>query len=197
LLIAAIFADYSPVVPIVAVAAALVLVSGAATPPENARRFFPLEPRSVWTFEDTRYGGTSSMTVTRARDGVFDLERFPGARNLRVRWSGRTLQAWDAAQRRWEALLPLGAKTGTGSRVDLPPPPWNDARITVASRQATVRSGRRAYRGTIRLDVRPPPELSDGGILGLWFAPRVGLVRWVEQTIAGPVAHVLVSPRRM
>jgi hypothetical protein len=180
-----------------AVAAALVLLSFAAAPPENARRFFPLEPRSAWTFEDTGSGGTSSMTVTRARAGRFQLERFPGARHLRVRWSGQTLQAWDTAQRRWEALLPLGAKAGTRSRVDLPPPLWNDARITVASRQTAVRSGRRSYRGTVRLDVRPPPGLSDGGILGLWFAPHVGLVRWVEQTIAGPVAHVLVSGPRM
>ncbi len=189
--------DYASVVHALAIAAALVLVSGAAAGPESGRRFFPLEPRSEWTFEDTTYGGTSSMSVTRARAGVFRLDGFPGASDLRVRWSGQMLQAWDKAQRRWEALLRLGAKAGTTYRVDLPAPLWNGVRVTLASRQATVRNGRRSYRGSIRFDVQPPAGLSDGGILALWFAPGVGLVRWVEQSFAGPVAHVLVSGPRM
>lgn len=146
-----------------AVSVALVLVSCAAAAPESARRFFPLEPRNEWTFEDTRYGGTSSMSVTRARAGVFQLDGFPGAPDLRVRWSGQTLQAWDKAQRRWEALLRLGAATGTAYRVDLPAPLWNDVRVTVTARRVTVSNRRRSYRGTLRLDVQPPPELSDGG----------------------------------
>ncbi len=191
--------DYARFVHSLAVSVALVLVSVAAAAPDSARRFFPLKAGSEWTFEDTRYGGTSTMSVTRARTGVFQLEGFPGASELRVRWAGQTLQAWDDAQRRWEPLLRLGAPTGTTYRVRLAAPYWNGVRVTVASRRATVRNPilRRSYRGTVRIDVQPPPELSDGGILGLWFAPGVGLVRWVEQTIAGPTAHVLVSGPRM
>jgi hypothetical protein len=41
--------------------------------------------------------------------------------------------------------------------------------------------------------VRPNPELADAGLTDLWFAPRVGLVRWIEQSIAGPVAYVLTG----
>jgi hypothetical protein len=180
-----------------ALAAALVFVSWAAAAPDNERRFFPLQARSQWAFEELRYGGTSRMTVTSARGGVFRLDGFPGAPDLRVRWSGKALQAWDKEQRRWEPLLRLGAATGTTYRVDLPAPLWNGARVTVASRRATVSNPvlRRSHEGTVRLAVRPPADLSDAGVTGLWFAPKVGLVRWVEASIAGPTAHVLSSAR--
>jgi hypothetical protein len=189
--------DYAPVVPSLAVSLAVLLVSCAAAAPDSSRRFFPLEANSEWTFEDTNYGGTSIMSVTRARAGVFQLDGFPGAPDLRVRWSGQTVQAWDDSQRRWEALLRLGAPAGTTYRVDLPAQFWNGVRVTVDSWRATVPNPvlRRSHKGAVRLAVRPPAELSDGGVTGLWFAPRIGLVRWVEESIAGPVVHVLSSAR--
>jgi hypothetical protein len=179
----------------IAVAAALVLVSCASAAPESDRRFFPLEPRSGWTYEETSFGETSSMTATRARGGVFQLHGFPGTSNLRVRFAGETLQAWDHAQRRWEPLLRLGAAAGTAYRVDLPASFWNGARLTVASRRATASNPRRSYRRTLRFVVRPPSGLSDGGVTGLWLAPGVGLVRWVEDSFVGPKVHVLTSAR--
>jgi hypothetical protein len=180
-----------------AVAVALLVVPSAAALPGSSRQFFPLQVRNEWTFENLQYGGAETLTVMRADRGTFRLVGFPGAPSLRVRWSGQTLQAWDARDRRWEALLRLGAPAGTTYTVDLPQPLWSRVQVTVASRRATVYNPvqRRSYSGALRLALRPNPELSDAGLTDLWFAPRVGPVRWVEQSIAGPVAYVLSRAR--
>jgi hypothetical protein len=181
----------------VAVALVLVLVPPAAAGPPSSRHFFPLRAGNEWTFANLSYGDDETLSVGRAGPGVFRLRGFPGAPTLRVRWSGQTLQAWDAEDRRWEGLLRLGAPAGTTYAVDLPQPLWSRVRVTVASRRAAVHNPvlRRRYTGAIRLALRPSPELSDAGLTGLWFAPRVGLVRWLEQSIAGPVEHVLSRAR--
>ena len=177
-----------------AVAVALVLVpAAAASLPGSSRHFFPLQAGNEWTFQNVRYGGSETLSVARGGVGVFRLSGFPGASNLRVRWSGQTLQAWDVRERRWEALLRLGAPAGTRYAVNIAQPLWTRVAVTVASRRATVYNPvlRRSYSGAIRFTVRPNPDLADAGLIGLWFAPRVGLVRWEEQTIAGPVEYVL------
>ena len=131
--------------------------------------------------------------MARAGTGAFALDGFPGAPELRVRWFGETLRAWDASDRRWEPLLRLGVRAGTTWAVDLPQPLWRGVQVTVASRRATLVNPvlRRSYSGVVKLTVRPDPDLADAGLTELSFAPRVGLVRWVEESIAGPVEHVL------
>jgi hypothetical protein len=175
------------------VAVALVLVTSAAALSGGSRHFFPLERGNEWTFENLQYGGAETTTVVRADAGIFRLDGFPGAPSLRVRWLGQTLQAWDTEQRRWEALFRFGAPAGTTYSVDLAQPLWRRVRVTLSSRRATVRNPvlRRTHSGTIRFTVRPDPDLADAGLTGIWFAPGVGPVRWVEQSIAGQVEHVL------
>ena len=55
---------------------ALVIVSCAAAEPVSDRRFFPLQVANAWTFEDTSFGGDSSMRVPRGRAGVFQGDLF-------------------------------------------------------------------------------------------------------------------------
>lgn len=181
----------------VAVTVAVVLVPSAAGVSESGRKYFPLQPRNHWTFQDLRFAGTDTVTVARARAGTFRLNGFPGAPSMRVRWAGQTLQAWDGADRRWEAFLRLGAKAGTSYAVDLPHQLWSRARVTIASRRATVHNPvlGRTHRNTVRLAVKPNPELADAGVTDLWFAPRIGPVRWDGMSIAGPVTHVLSRAR--
>jgi hypothetical protein len=178
-------------------AAAVVLVPSAVAAPPTSRHFFPLRAGNEWTFENQRYGGSDTLSVAGAGAGVFRLTGFPGTQSLRVRWSGQTVQAWDGRERRWEPFLRLGARAGTSYAVDLAQPFWGGVRITVVSRRASFFNpvlGRR-HAGAVRLAVAPSPELSDAGVTGLWFAPRIGPVRWVEQSIAGPVEHVLSRAR--
>jgi hypothetical protein len=180
-----------------AAAAAVVLVPSAAAAPPTGRQSFPLRAGNEWTFENRRYGGSDTLSVSPAPAGAFRLTGFPGAPSLRVRWSGQTLQAWDGRERRWEPFLRLGARAGTRYAVDLSQPFWDGVRVTVVSRRASFFNpvlGRR-HVGIVRLGVSPSPELSDAGVTGLWFAPRIGPVRWVEQSIAGPVEHVLSRAR--
>jgi hypothetical protein len=180
-----------------AAAAAVALVSSAAAAPPTSRHFFPLRAGNEWTFENQRYGGSDTLSVPRVTGRVFRLTGFPGTQSLRVRWSGQTLQAWDGRERRLEPFLRLGARAGTSYAVDLSQPFWDGVRITVVSRRASFVNpvlGRR-HAGIVRLAVSPSPELSDAGVTGLWFAPRIGPVRWAEQSIAGPVEHFLSRAR--
>jgi hypothetical protein len=111
---------------------------------------------------------------------------------------GGVLQAWDSDQRRWEAFPRLGPPKGTTFQVDLPQPLWRQVRITVASRNASVKVDplQRTFAKAIRLTLRPSPELSDAGITSMVFAPGAGLVLWEELTFGGPVVkHALSSAR--
>lgn len=157
---------------------------------------FPLDDGNRWTFRSTTVGGVRTVGVEQ-RPGGLVLNGFPGVGPLRVRTTGRTVEAWDVADRRWEALLRFGAPTGSAYRVSLGEAPlWRGVMVTVTSKQATVRgSGGRAYRSCTRFTLRPPAKLADAGVLELSFAPGVGLVRWEEQSIDGPREWALASYR--
>ncbi|MEX0673703.1 MAG: hypothetical protein WD067_02955 [Gaiellaceae bacterium] len=169
----------------------------AACADGSTSSYLPLKQGNRWTYQDARTGGETTVTAARVRPGVFRLEGFPGASSLCVRWSGGVLQAWDGGQRRWESFLRLGAPKGTAYRVDLPHPLWEQVRVTVASRTATVKVDplERSFSRAVRLTLRPSPELSDAGITSMVFAPGVGLVLWEELTFTGTVTHALSSAR--
>lgn len=180
----------------VALLAALAAVPFAgAAPTDHAQRYFPLSDGRSWTYDNTRFGGQTRVSASSLGGGLFRLAEFPGAANLRVRRSGHVVYAWDTRQQRWEALFRLGAPKGTTYRVDLPRMSWRQVRVTVASRTGVVRvqALRRTFTGVVRLELRPMPGLADAGMLEISFAPGVGIVSWKEDSIAGPVAHVLAS----
>jgi len=177
-----------------AIAIALIGCGVAAAGPQPS--LFPLSDGNRWTFRSTTVGGARTVAVEQ-RPGALVLNGFPGLGALRVRTAGRTVEAWDAADRRWEALLRFGAPTGSAYRVSLGEAPlWRGVVVTVASKQATVHgSGGRAYRACTRFILRPPAKLADAGVLELSFAPRLGPVGWMEQSIAGPREWALASYR--
>jgi hypothetical protein len=167
--------------------------AGSAGPP---RSMFPLADDNRWTFRSMSVGGARTMSLEQQRGGLV-LNGFPGAGPLRVRARGRAVEAWDTADRRWEALLRFGGATGSAYRVSLEDLAlWRGVVVTVASKRATVRgSDGRAYRACTRFTLRPPAKVADAGVLELAFAPGIGPVRFVEQTIAGPRAWALASSR--
>ncbi len=177
-----------------AIAIALIGCGAAAAGPQPS--MFPLADGNRWTFRSETVGGVRTVAVEQ-RPGGLVLNGFPGVGPLRVRTSGRTVEAWDTADRRWEALLRFGAPTGSAYRVSLGEAPlWRGALVTVASKKATVfGSGGRAYRACTQFTLRPPAKLADAGVLELSFAPGVGPVNWVEQSIAGPREWALASYR--
>jgi hypothetical protein len=175
-------------------AMALIGCGVAAAGPQPS--LFPLNDGSRWTFRSTTVGGVRTVAVEQ-RPGGLVLNGFPGVGSLRVRTTGKMVEAWDTADRRWEALLRFGAPTGFAYRVSLGEAPlWRGVMMTVASKQATVfGSGGRAYRGCTNFTLRPPAKLADAGVLELSFAPGVGLVGWEEQSVDGPRAWALASYR--
>jgi hypothetical protein len=175
--------------------AALLLAAALAAPlaaQARARPFLPLADGSRWTLTTPDGVGRTTMSVRGAT-----LHGLPGAGPLRVRAAGASVQAWDAAQRRWEPFLRLGAPRGSRYVVDLSGTLlWQAVEVTVATRAARVRDARgRLHVGAVRLVVRPRKPIPDAGIAELVFARGVGPVRIVEQTIAGERVLLLRSHR--
>jgi len=177
-----------------AVALTLVTVqcAGAAGPPSA----FPLADGNRWIMSDVETGDRSTVSLRRQPAGLV-LDGLPGAADLRVRAAGRTIEAWDPANRRWEPLLRLGAKAGTTYVVNLGSEPlWRSLRVTIASREAVVHDARgKTLRNCVKLTFRSLKPIADAGLEELTFAPGIGLVRTVVMTIAGPREHVLASLR--
>lgn len=170
--------------------AALLLAAALAAPLASSARpkpYFPVADGSRWTL--TTPDGVGRTTMSVRGDTLHGL---PGAGPLRVRAVGGAVQAWDAAQRRWEPLFRLGAPRGTRYAVDLSGTLlWQAVEVTVASRTARIRDARgRLHVGVVRLVVRPRRPIPDAGVAELAFARGVGPVRIIEQTIAG--ARVLL-----
>jgi len=157
---------------------------------------FPLADGNRWTLRAVDSGAPLRITVRRSGKS-FVLRGFPGTTTLRVRpWRGG-VQAWDRSDRRWEPFLRLGASVGTTYAVDLAgTSEWRSVRVEIASRHATTID----YRGTSRRDcvlvaLHPNVPVADAGIEALVFAPGIGPVRVVEQSLVGPRVRLLDSYR--
>jgi hypothetical protein len=155
---------------------------------------FPLTDGNRWTLRDVDRGVARTISARRTSDGMV-LSGFPGTADLRVRWSGETLQAWDATQGRWESLLRFGAAAGESYMVNLGDTfLWRSVVVTVSSKRAAVRDFRgRALAGCTRFTFRSKRPMADAGLEEISFAPGVGPVRIVDQTIAGRRVMALAS----
>ena len=179
-----------------ALALALALAAGPYAGAARAPSLFPLADGNRWTFTDLR-SGTPRVISVRRQAGALVLRGFPGTAALRVRRAGQGVQAWDAAQRRWEPFLRLGAPRGTRYTVDLAGAGlWRKVVVTVESKRAVVQdSWDRTWRRCTRLGFRYRLPIADAGLEGLAFAPGVGPVWFEETTIAGPRVSALSGHR--
>ncbi len=174
---------------ILAAGAAVAAGSGGAATPSP----FPLADGNSWTLRDPDRGSTAVIAARKAVKG-FVLRGFPGTGELRVRWAGAAVEAWDPVDRRYEPLLRFGARTGSVYRVDLGTSPlWRAVSVTVASKQAVVTdAGDTERQGCTRFTFRyKKSSVVDAGLLELAFAPGIGPVSVTEQTIAGPRERLL------
>ena len=166
----------------------ITLTLGASESSDAARRAspFPLVDGNRWTLRDVNTNAPRTIAVRRGDAGLV-LSGLPGMPDVRVRWSGRTLQAWDRGNRRWEALFRFGAAAGETYTVDLSETLlWRRLVVTVASKRAAVEDlTGRTRRGCIRFTFRARKPVADAAIEAMAFAPGVGPVHVAEQTIAG------------
>lgn len=174
----------------------LALAAAASASGGSGSAHFPLAAGNRWTLEDDD-GRLNAISVGDTAASGLILRGFPGTRDLRVRLDGRTVEAWDGGQNRWEPFLRLGAAAGTTYTVNLSDVVlWRNVRVTVASRTAVLHDAReRKLEDCVRLTFRYGKGIADAGIEELVFAPGVGIVRTTVQTIAGPRVSLLRSYR--
>ena len=167
--------------------------SADSSPPSA---LLPLADGNRWVLRDVERGSTAAISVARMASG-FVLRGLPGAGELRVRAAGQSVEAWDPVGARWEPFLRLGAPAGTRYKVALAGAPlWSSVTVTVESRSVVVHDARgKTLRNCVRFKFAARKRMPDAGLEELVFAPGVGFVRTVEQTIAGPRIRLLASLR--
>jgi hypothetical protein len=150
---------------------------------------FPLTPGHRWTFRDVESG---AKVVIVMRPGHV-LHGFPGAGDLRARALGKTVEAWDEEDGRWETWFRFGAPVKTAYAVELEGTPlWQKVEVRVAATSAAVRDrGGKLHRGCTRFAFRQLGGVADAGLTEMSFCPGVGPVRYSETTIAGPRTYAL------
>jgi hypothetical protein len=156
---------------------------------------FPLADGSRWTLRDVDSRAARTIAARREGNGLV-LSGLPGAPDLRVRWSGKTLQAWDTVNSRWEALFRFGAPAGESYTVNLGGTLlWRGVGVTVASKRAMVEDLSGRERRCTRFVFRYKKPTADAGLEWMAFAPGIGPVRIVDTTIAGTRELALAGHR--
>ena len=155
---------------------------------------FPLAVGTVWI-----YGG-SPMEMARTvrildaeetEDGpIYLWEGFQGKRAVRKTADGKILELRGEM---WGLLFDLGAEEGASWTIEGADDLMNGTTLTVASRAETVAVPYGKYDACVYLKLAPDPGLRDAGVVGMWFAPGVGLVKWEELTFAGPQTYELAN----
>lgn len=169
---------------------------GGSADAKGQLSLFPLADGNRWTLRDVETDAATTIAVRR-ESGAFVLRGFPGASDLRVRMVEKTLHAWDPDNRRWEPLFRFGARVGARYAIRLGSTAlWQSVSAVVASKTAVVHDADgRPLRGCTKFTFRGRGKLVDAGIEEMVFAPGIGPVRIVEQTIAGPREKTLESFR--
>lgn len=163
----------------------LSLGAAASASAEPSPSPFPLADGNRWTLRNVETNAARTISVRREAEG-FVLSGLPGAPALRVRWVGETLQAWDTANGRWEAIFRFGAPTGKGYPVSLGNTLlWRNVVVTLSSKRAAVDDFVGRTRPCLRFTFGYKRGLADAGLESMSFAPGIGPVRIADQTIAG------------
>jgi hypothetical protein len=156
---------------------------------------FPLAAGNRWTLRDTETNAARTISVRKEAEGMV-LSGLPGAPPLRVRWMGETLQAWDVADDRWEAIFRFGGPAGKGYAVSLGNTIlWRNVVVTLNAKRAAVDDFAGRTRKCLRFTFAYKRGLVDAGLESISFAPGIGPVRIADQTIAGPRELALAGYR--
>ncbi len=166
-------------------------------PAEGGHAYFPTEVGMTWTYGGSPLEVARTVrileTTTVGADTIFLWDGFQGRRAVRVQDDGKVLEYRDEA---WRMLFDLGAEVGTTWTLEGSPASgdlMDGTVVTVQSRSAEVRVPYGALAPCVHLSLNPSPQLADAGVVDAWFAPGVGLVKWVEQSIVGPQTFELAA----
>ncbi len=174
---------------------------------ERGSLYFPLRHGFKWTYavQSAASAVTSTWQVevlspssaTRPVRAFYPLHGyFRADETLMVRTTpfGTVLQrGQDGKEYLW---YELEAEVGQSWEMQLAPPASSSCEdgtvLTMVSRDEVVSVPAGEFTRVLRVD-RLTPRCADAGIISEWFAPEVGLIRRVEETIAGPIVSELIS----
>ena len=172
------------------------LLAGAVSrPPEAAsaqNSFFPLHPRNVWVYL-SGFGQALTVRVHRSlgnpQDPTTAMEVtgyfpdfFDSVRLLRTSSDDVVTEVLaDGSERLYYRL---GEPVGSSWVMQVPGVSCsNGVRVTVGARDLTLTVPAGTFDGVVRLDFGI--RCFDSGIRNEWFAPGVGLIRRVEDSLFG------------
>ena len=136
----------------------------------------------------------NELTIRSTRSASsYVLQGFPGSRPVRVRAGRPDVQAWDARAAGWKPFLRLGRRRERATASTSPSPLWRSVDVRVRAACQVGRPDRPRLRDALALAALKP--VADAGVERLVFAPGIGLVEVVVQTIAGPRSYGSAAAR--
>jgi hypothetical protein len=165
-----------------AIAVALVLAGAAGA--EGRVDYFPLTSGMAWAYGDSfhvvQVGG-----MMKSLPPIYIVDYMGQKRFFIPLDDGKVLEQRDGKRR---LLYDFGAKVGASWKIE----PLGDGSeildgtvVTVADTAAAVTTPYGTFKGCVHLSMKPRAGLADAGIMDMWFAPGVGLVKWSEVWIGG------------
>jgi len=157
----------------------------------GASEYLPARPDDVKVFEDTRFGGTTTMEIDRTLGNWYHFSTFAGFGPLWI-WtspSSDCIYLWSEVVDSCQKITDFSREEGYACRIDVDP--CNRGQTVLASREETVTTPAGEFHHSVRIDFQT--SCADAGVTSVWFAPNVGVVKWGALNIAGPVDHLLWS----
>jgi len=155
---------------------------------------FPLAVGMTWTYGGSPMEMARTIRIPDAReaeDGAIYLwEGVQGTHAVRKADGGKVMELRGET---WGLLFDLGAEEGASWTIEGADNLMEGTVVTVVSRSAEVSVPYGRFDACVYLKLAPDPGLRDAGVLGMWFAPGVGLVKWEELTFAGAQTYELAN----
>lgn len=170
----------------------------------RAEEYFPLGAGFHWTYEIK--GGPQrnwevrliSKDPSESETALFSMKGYlGGAEGIHyVKATGESSIVEVGSQGSESLWYRFGARVGDTWTMHLVPPGAGGCEdgttLVLASDNEVVTVPAGQFHNVIRID-RQQTLCADAGIVTEWFAPQVGLIRRVEESIAGPVTSELVT----
>lgn len=162
--------------------------------PATASTPQPLGVGDVRTYHNSSaFGATQAVrTEVVANSGPwYRFDQFLGLSDQWVAFRGNALFVWDAGAGRVVRLFDFAAQPGQSWPVDLSSQFGAGASMTLAANDETVRVGAGTFDDCYRFTFTTPPGVADAGWGSIWFKDGVGVVKWSQNSFAGPVVFEL------
>lgn len=166
----------------------------ALAAPTFAQTLQPLAVGDVRTYHNASAFGATQQVRTEVQRNSGPWYRFDNFLNQQDQWVAlyqNRLYLFDANVGRVVRLFDFNAQVGDSWQVDFSGQFGAGASMQLAATDETVAVGAGTFRDCYRFVFTPPPGVADAGWGSIWFAPDVGVVKWTQQSFAGPVVFEL------